>query len=190
MPLVPVNGPETLCYGSSDAGNSITSKFAAVDRWMSLAAEQLCLAAHPVDDLIMYTGGDVEVHLGLDNNFYLLDVARVFPPEDPHLYQRFHEVPFLNTNSVFYRMLRPEILRLWAEFAGKQYVVSSDSFSRWGEQDAEIHNKVSNTCSFFLFVHQIPLVVAELEASTRDQVQKDVSLRTRLTRLTTILHKN
>jgi len=49
----------------------------------------------------------VEGHLGRDEKFYLLDLARTFPPECGVVCQHLPE----HKQSIFYRLLRPEFLR-------------------------------------------------------------------------------
>jgi hypothetical protein len=165
MPLLPLQGNDTLCYGSGDAGVTVLNKFAAVDKWLEHATSQMKLAPHWVRDQVMYTGGDVEVHFGKDMNFYLLDLARTFPPEDPISYQMQHKAPKVISNAVFFRMMRPELLSCWASITGDQFPVSSDVFSRWGEESSDVHNSIAKQCCSFMFEHQIPLLAAALADS-------------------------
>lgn len=52
----------------------------------------------------------MEGHRGLDGRFYLLDLARAFPPECPFEVQAHLELA--PPHAVFFRMLRPEFLQL------------------------------------------------------------------------------
>lgn len=61
----------------------------------------------------IYTPTDIEVHQGHDNRFYLIDFARVFPPQTPDK----------TFGCVWYKLLRPE-------FVGKYKLpLSSDAFT-------------------------------------------------------------
>lgn len=73
---------------------------------------------------------DVEGHLGTDGRFYLLDLARAFPPESaadcPHLPQ----LP----QAVFVRLLRPELLQSLKE-SGLTESLNPDCFTLWCRAD-------------------------------------------------------
>jgi hypothetical protein len=50
---------------------------------MEKAGRTLNLKGHKVGDAIIYGPGDIEGHLGLDGNYYVVDFGRTFPPEAP-----------------------------------------------------------------------------------------------------------
>jgi hypothetical protein len=52
----------------------------------------------------IYGPGDIEGHLGYDAKFYVVDLARVFPPQAP-------DPNDPDKRAVFYRVLRPEHVR-------------------------------------------------------------------------------
>jgi hypothetical protein len=103
--LLPI-GANTLVYGSNDAGRSVHAdevRMNALMReagmWLNLKPHLVCrfgLFLHEVFSVFfsfsqvagteIYAPADVEGHVGKDNNYYVLDTARVFPPEQPPRY--------------------------------------------------------------------------------------------------------
>ena len=87
LSLLPI-GAGTLVYGSADAGRSVVADGDAAARVAGVAT-QLNLKPHEVAP----SGGgracelalcaDIEVHAGRDGRMYVVDTARVFPPEAP-----------------------------------------------------------------------------------------------------------
>ena len=85
--------------------------------------------------------GDLEIHIGEDGRFYALDLARLFPPESPLLVPKGTRgcsesclmSPYEEKSegrSVFYHLLRPELLKKEEISA-----LSSDVFSGWSRAD-------------------------------------------------------
>lgn len=77
----------------------------------------------------LITCADIEGHAGLDGRLYLIDLARLFPPEYPD--GRFAK------NDIWFKLLRCEAVRSFPQ------PLSSDALSRWGkvggrENDAEV----------------------------------------------------
>ena len=83
--------------------------------------------------------GSVEGHFGLDGRYYLIDFARVFPPETPEsgysiapnetlVYSTQTRCPpsYRTKGAFLYRLLRPELV------VRNGVALSSDSFSRFG----------------------------------------------------------
>ncbi len=75
-----------LVYGSSDAGATTHDSDKILRERVEWAAQKLNLKKHiggvfNTQELFMCT--DIEGHLGKDGNRYLLDFARVLPPETP-----------------------------------------------------------------------------------------------------------
>lgn len=73
---------------------------------MSRLAERLRLEPHVVTDSkmekhVLYGPTDIEVHLGYDGRYYLLDSARLMPPQTP---------PRNAVRAVFYQLFRSEFL--------------------------------------------------------------------------------
>ena len=78
---------------------------------------------------------DVEAHKGSDGKYYMLDFARAFPPEDPHI-----PTPKLSSSncSPWFRMLRPELVdRFYAE-TGKR--LSHDVLTLWDKSVVNLRN--------------------------------------------------
>lgn len=119
--LLPI-GDDTLVYGSSDAGVNVRTDSREIEKALAAACYELNLAKHAVypkhgPPVAMYGPGDMEGHFGLDGRYYLIDFARVFPPETPES----------GTKGAFlYRLLRPELV------VRNGVALSSDSFSRFG----------------------------------------------------------
>jgi len=86
-------------YGSCDGGVTVKNSDAVMRESLDCAAQQLHLSVHTVSNELMSTAGfvhqslclfnihhanpfvaDVEGHVGSDDQLYLLDFSRVFPP--------------------------------------------------------------------------------------------------------------
>ena len=88
--LLPI-GQNTLCYGSSDAGKTIVKgKDEEVDKLAAKLASALNLRRHTVgtrkDDskaTELDLACDAELHRGKFGRIYIIDVARLMPPEPP-----------------------------------------------------------------------------------------------------------
>lgn len=82
--LLPIR-KSTICYGSSDGGETIHNDDPAIEQEMKKAAKYLNLKEHFVGSYqggqALYSVGDLEVHKGDDSRVYLIDFARAFPPE-------------------------------------------------------------------------------------------------------------
>ncbi|KNC55424.1 uncharacterized protein AMSG_11086 [Thecamonas trahens ATCC 50062] len=85
--LLPIDGSASLIYGSDDGAITVHDDDPVFNTIMAAAAELLNLAPHPVGRAPPYTTicgpADIEGHRGSDGKYYLLDTARVFPPEEP-----------------------------------------------------------------------------------------------------------
>jgi hypothetical protein len=133
MPLLPIGRqPPTIIYGSADGGESFHANDKHFNEVMRLMASELHIAGHMVGigqaSRELYAAGDIEGHKGYDGNYYLLDLARSFPPEDPNVCEHLSRD---NPNAIFFRLLRPEYLRHFKT----QYPhlpLSPDALSRWG----------------------------------------------------------
>ena len=85
---------------------------------MREAARKINLKAHIVADKTLYAPGDIEAHLGRDGRFYVVDCARVFPPENPPA-----NLDEMEKGALLFKLLRPEFVQ------GLLSPLSSDSFS-------------------------------------------------------------
>ena len=83
--LLPI-GANTLVYGSNDAGRTVHADDLRMTQLMKEAGMWLNLKPHLVAGTSLYGPADIEGHVGKDGNMYVLDTARVFPPEQPPRY--------------------------------------------------------------------------------------------------------
>jgi alpha-tubulin suppressor-like RCC1 family protein/tetratricopeptide (TPR) repeat protein len=84
--VVPI-GNNTLVYGSGDAGKTVEKKIEAVNIAMDECAKLMNIKPHKTNSGVMISAPiDIEVHQGHDGFYYVLDTARVFPPEYPSGY--------------------------------------------------------------------------------------------------------
>jgi len=96
-----------LQYGSNDGGKTVHSE-PKVREMMLKVGKILNLEEHFVANGKPIIGpGDIEVHLGNDDRYYILDFGRLFPPEAP-LFKGINDDHSINWigNSVFYNLLR------------------------------------------------------------------------------------
>lgn len=84
--VVPIN-KSTICYGSDDCGKTVHADNPEFNQVMKQVAAKINLKGHVTgcgpSSRYLYAPGDIEGHLGLDNRFYLIDFARLMPPEAP-----------------------------------------------------------------------------------------------------------
>ena len=73
----------TLMYGSNDRGETVHDDDEHVRQLMRKLAGKLNLAQHSVSGTQLHLAGDVEGHLGTDQHAFILDTARMWPPEAP-----------------------------------------------------------------------------------------------------------
>lgn len=155
--LLPVHGVDTLRYGSANQGRTVLDNDALIHDAMEEAATKLNLAAHRCGAVTMYGPADIEGHAGEDGRAYVIDVARLFPPERPAYAapRRAAGGPpdsplaegtggreggdnksprLLNKLSHLTQQLRPELV---ATFSAP---LSSDAYSWFGMADHELHN--------------------------------------------------
>jgi hypothetical protein len=130
MPILPI-GSQTLVYGSSDGGGNIHTSNEQMNARMRLVGNILNLAPHYVWDghnryrSKIYGPVDIEGHLGVDQRYYVLDSARLFPPA----------VPVLGLKGChLYRLLRPELVR------HNNIPLCSDAYSNWNIEDKLLFN--------------------------------------------------
>ncbi|KAL6050938.1 Clu domain-containing protein [Balamuthia mandrillaris] len=121
MSLLPIAN-STLVYGSSNSGRTVQDSNPQVRRLMAAAAKKLNLKRHTAGVLTstakpLWGPCDMEGHIGLDGRFYVIDLARAFPPETPD--------PMVPRGHL-YRLLRPEFV------ANYPLPLSSDAFSGFG----------------------------------------------------------
>lgn len=85
--LLPIGREETLVYGSNNGGRQVHSGDDEVAGLMRDAARRLNIKEHLVGmgerKELLCMPCDIEVHRGYDGRTYMLDFARLFPPEAP-----------------------------------------------------------------------------------------------------------
>lgn len=127
-------GPDTLEYGSADAGITVKdgSSCPELRDLMKTVGTALNLAGHYVGSVsqpsYLFGPVDVEGHRGSDGRYYVIDLARVFPPT---------AAPNVNVAHTFlYQCFRPEFVRRY------HLPLSSDAFSKFSKLhvDAEEQN--------------------------------------------------
>ncbi len=140
-------------------------------RVMQEAARALHLKAHGVGPHTLYAAGDVEGHRGRDGYYYLLDLARAFPPEAPVVCSHL-AVRAAKQNTVLFHLLRPEFLqRLKADGLP---ALSPDAFTGWGADDAKCkeHDEEVERASLLLMGEHLPRFARELTQLPLDQLEK------------------
>ena len=80
--VLPIDA-DTLVYGSTDWGRTVRASSAAYNSAIRALAQQLHLKPHVVGGTTITTPCDLEGHIGRDGQMYLIDPARIFPPEAP-----------------------------------------------------------------------------------------------------------
>ncbi|MDP2434321.1 MAG: hypothetical protein Q8P67_01100 [archaeon] len=157
--VVPINS-STLVYGSTDGGNTVVDKEPAFHDKFSRIARVLNLKGHrssdPSLETLIYGPSDMEAHLGRDGRFYVLDLARLFPPEyipelDPH------GRPLRRLGQQLYSLLRPELVTGWP------HPLSSDAFSTFGKIDRSEHNSEVREVTEHLHAARIPAFASYLD---------------------------
>lgn len=81
-----INNVETLVYGSNNDGDAFITTNATANALMEEAAVKLNLAGHTAGRRGMtakkiYSGGEVEGHMGNDGKFYVLETSQLFPAQ-------------------------------------------------------------------------------------------------------------
>ncbi|KAL6041073.1 Clu domain-containing protein [Balamuthia mandrillaris] len=138
---------KTIVYGTADGGESIHNSSPQMDRAMRTVAERLNLQPHQVGHHIIAVPADIEGHIGRDGKNYVIDFARVFPPEGIPEQRDGWDI-----RSIFYKLLRPELVR-W-----NKVPLSSDALSGFQRMDrrAPKYNKDVNEATERLFANIIP----------------------------------
>ena len=162
MPILPLPTAVPPLLGSSDAGRTVHASDVHLNSLMRSAAADLHLAAHTVNGVEMYTAGDVEGHKGDDGRYYILDLARSFPPENPAKSKQ--------PQAALYRLLRPELLQLLK--ANNSPPLSSDSYTRWGMEAADVHNARVDEATRLLHEHYLPALARKWMVSEKSDVDR------------------
>ncbi|GAM21633.1 hypothetical protein SAMD00019534_048080 [Acytostelium subglobosum LB1] len=125
----------SIVYGSNDGGRTMHNSEPIVEAEMIRMAGLLNIKGHfsgLTTPTLIYGPGDIEVHKGSDNRFYMIDFARTFPPEYPK-----NSDDYIG-REIFYALLRPELVKL------SKTKLSSDALSGWqsGKDEEECNTEV------------------------------------------------
>ena len=162
MPIMPLPSSSPPLLGSSDAGRTVHASDEQLVSLVRSAASELHLAAHTVSGVEMHTAGDVEGHKGDDGRYYILDLARSFPPEQPSRSTQ--------PQAALYRLLRPELLQLLK--AEGTPALSSDAYTRWGAEAAEMHNARVDEATRLLHERYLPALARKWMLSEKSEVDR------------------
>jgi len=164
MPLLPINGTETLVHGSNDAGATIRTNPYLEERLKSIG-EKLNLKMHLVgmEGKPFWTPIDVEGHLGYDGKYYLVDFSRLFPPQSL--------TPGHKLGNL-YQLLRPEFVRNY------EVPLCSDALSKFTcpnhpdpvrREMAEQHNVEIDRATTYLKEVVVPSFARRLVELSKEQ---------------------
>ena len=162
MPILPLPSAVPPLLGSSDAGRTVFASEEELNSLMRSAAAELHLAAHTVNGVEMYTAGDVEGHRGEDGRYYILDLARSFPPENPATSKQ--------PQAALFRLLRPELLQLLK--ADGEPPLSSDAYTRWGVEAADVHNARADAATHLLHELYLKALARKWMSSEKSDVDR------------------
>lgn len=140
----------SIVYGSCD-GASIHADDDDVNAMIATVARKLNLAPHLVADRTLHVAGDIEAHRGADGRAYVIDLARLMPPEAP-------DDATNDPRAVFHRLLRAEHVR------SADAPLSSDAFTNFQRYDrrAPELNAAVRRETVRLFEQVVPRVAAAL----------------------------
>lgn len=181
MSMLPVD-TTTLCYGSCDGGMDVHDDIPEFNSKMMDLGKALNLKVHAAG-----SGGkeivgpcDIEGHNGKDDRFYLLDFARLFPPEAPIILSK-------RKNEHLYRLLRPELVRKF------NVPLSSDAYTLFGKRGAGVHNREVRMATEHLLYTLIPRFagILDFQESTEDWPKHKNHYKIKITeeKLPEILHR-
>lgn len=82
---LPIDGHNTLLMGTADASQHVYAESSELTAVMKQAGKELNLREHYVKGKLLHAACDIEGHRGYDDRYYVVDLARTFPPEAPDL---------------------------------------------------------------------------------------------------------
>jgi hypothetical protein len=151
----------TLAYGSSDGARTVHTSDARLNACMSQASALLGLKPHRVgpNEIEIAAVADIEGHVGIDGRFYLLDFARVAPPQPVTQADA-------GSNAQLYRLLRLEFV--------KRYVrpLSADAFSAMGRHNMREHNAEVRDAFESLAREVLPAFATSWSAKVTETLEK------------------
>jgi hypothetical protein len=183
-------GKDTLKVGSDDQTRTLPhgtegAVEQSLNEQMNQVARQLGLAVHEIRRagrvVRLGFGADVEGHVDRRGVARVVDTARVFPPEAIEVTTlgcppRYHKSncrqllpPTVGNMSIFWRLLRPELVAIVTEkCSGNDYLaepgLSADGFSSFSNHanDAYVHMRRLVTATQILMDEQVPRVASAL----------------------------
>lgn len=136
--VVPIKGDASLQLGSRDGGSTVRGRESCRDTDLSdlafEAARRLNLKPHIAGlnednvDTVPFAA-DVEAHLGLDGRYYVLDLARLMPPE--HYRATSHLLVPSGRAGWSTRRLRADFVRQWST------PLDADALSNFGKHNPD-----------------------------------------------------
>lgn len=172
--LLPIN-KSTLAYGSSDGARTVHTSDAGLNECMKQAGVLLNLKPHRVgpNEIEIAAVADIEGHVGVDGRYYLLDFARVAPPQPVSQSDA-------GLNSQLYRLLRLEFV--------KRYVrpLSADAYSAMGRHNMREHNGEVREAFDTLAREVLPAFASKWSASVVETLAKRDTFEERLASLGTL----
>ncbi|KYQ91337.1 hypothetical protein DLAC_08285 [Tieghemostelium lacteum] len=153
----------TIVYGSCDGGKTVHNSDSEINKEMERIAGFLNLRGHAagLPKTFIYGPGDIEVHKGTDGRYYMLDFARMFPPEYPLIFNNKSGQKI--GREIFYNMLRPELVRSF------NVPLSSDGFSGWQTSLFENDlNRDITKATDYLHGHVIPNLINKINQTPEE----------------------
>jgi hypothetical protein len=162
MPFLPIKEGKTIIYGCDQSSRTMYNgkDHPKARHALMTAASDLHLARHQSLGRDVYCAGDCELHMGTDNRMYLLDLARAFPPEDPHAVKHLR----VSGQPLLFRLLRPELLQKF-KLSAAIPPLSPDAFTMWSADDPKkkLHNSNITKATKYLLKTVIPLLARKLK---------------------------
>eukprot|EP01091_Cochliopodium_minus_P008088 TRINITY_DN1798_c0_g1_i1.p1 TRINITY_DN1798_c0_g1~~TRINITY_DN1798_c0_g1_i1.p1 ORF type:complete len:1165 (-),score=271.99 TRINITY_DN1798_c0_g1_i1:41-3277(-) len=160
--ILPIS-KHTLKYGSADGGKTAFNESQVVSEKMELLAKVLNISEHKVLNVNIFGPGDIEGHIGTDERFYLIDLARLFPPETPKK---------VSPHTIWFQLLRPEFVRTL------EIPLCSDTFSGWDKNDPRKKNHIKDVKTAVQHLHQhvIPEFAEKLDSIISNDSNSDLRI--------------
>jgi len=160
MTSLPIGG-DTLHYGSATGGKTVFDASPTLGEKMKICGGYLGLCGHRVvgndgSSAQIYGPADIEGHQSrIDGKFYVLDFARVMPPEAPG--------KGANPHQIFYNLLRPQFLQAYKKIC--KTGLCSDSLSGWirNEPDKDAMEMEIHKATKYLHETIIPDVARQID---------------------------
>eukprot|EP01091_Cochliopodium_minus_P014411 TRINITY_DN4888_c0_g1_i1.p1 TRINITY_DN4888_c0_g1~~TRINITY_DN4888_c0_g1_i1.p1 ORF type:complete len:1176 (-),score=401.59 TRINITY_DN4888_c0_g1_i1:28-3555(-) len=156
MSILPINGSETLKYGSNNAGEECdvhTDSEQLLEK-ISIASKNMNLKGHWCGrkgrDKLLYSAIDLEGHISnKDKRMYVIDYSRSMPPVYPKGKLGMH-------GQNFFCLFRSEFVKSY------KTPLSSDGYSSFQSRDSKDHNEEIKDATIFLIKERIPKISTEI----------------------------